>query len=91
MGILLINEEAVITDALKRVWFRLNFRETNEITNVLLKNISAHLIGLNVLLENGKQYEIVHIPLHDVTHPIHFDGLDIIDTSKLNTKIKKVV
>ncbi|MHB1406577.1 MAG: HD-GYP domain-containing protein [Desulfitobacteriaceae bacterium] len=61
-----------------------------EIVNVLLKNISAHLVGLNVLLKNGKQYEIVHICPQDITHPILFDGSEIITTSTSNTKIKKV-
>lgn len=61
-----------------------------DVLNIFLKNISVCFTGLNALLENDKQCEIVYLPPQDIVHPILFDGSEIINTATSNVKIKKV-
>lgn len=62
-----------------------------EIMDTFIKNLSVHLVGLNVLLDNGEEYEIVYIPPQDITKPILFNGSEVINTATTHTSIKKVL
>lgn len=52
------------------------------ILNYFVHNIAAMLVGLKVLLSNGKIGEIVYVPLHDVANPIIAVDSTFIDIGK---------
>ncbi|GGA12922.1 hypothetical protein GCM10008018_67360 [Paenibacillus marchantiophytorum] len=53
-----------------------------EIISVFLTNITAHLIGNDVLLSDGRRGEVVYINPHDIGSPLIKVGSDFVDLSK---------
>lgn len=62
-----------------------------EIAELFLMNIAGLLIGLNVVLDNDEQGEIVYIPPHDITRPMIRMGSTVIDTVRSNLRIESLI
>lgn len=55
-----------------------------KVLKTFLKNIAAHLVGANVLLNNGEIGEVIFVPLHNLTSPIVKVSKRYLDISREN-------